>query len=149
MEVFSCVAAAASLAKTCFSTAKALHNLYEKYRNARSAIGNLHSEIVAIGAGIQFINEIFKRRPKLAHERFDANSDLEQTLSVSLAGCSLVMSCLNEEVERIQKAVDSDGFTGQMGIAQLIWKEDVMKDLLDALRGQHSAVASIVQCFQL
>ena len=149
MEAFSCAAAAASLGRTCLSTLKALYDLHEKYRNARATIAALHSEITVIGASMQYINVIFEQHPVLAQTRFYDNPELEQTFAAALAGCNLVLSCLDEEVEKIRTGMGSEDTKGRKGKAKLLWKEDTMKDLLHTLRGQHSAIFSIIQCLQV
>ena len=149
MDAFSCATAAASLGKSCLSTLKALYSLYEKYRNARTTIAALHSEITVIGASMQYINVIFEQHTDLAKTRFYENPALEQTFSAALAGCNLVLSCLDEEVEKILLEMGPEGSKGLKGKAHLLWREDVMKDLLHTLRGQHTAIFSIIQCLQV
>jgi hypothetical protein len=149
MEAFSCAAAAASLGRNCLSTLKALYNLHEKYRNARATIAALHSEITVIGASMQYINVIFEQHPDLAKKRFYDNPESEQIFAAALAGCNLVLSCLDQEVEKILAGMGAGDSKGRKGKAQLLWREDTMKDLLNALRGQHSAIFSIIQCLQV
>jgi hypothetical protein len=149
MEAFSCAAAAALLGRTCLSNLKALYNLREKYRNARTTIVDLHSEITVIGASMQYINVIFEQHPDLAKTRFYDKPELEQTFAAALTGCNLVLSCLDEEVEKIMAGMGSEDSKSRKGKAQLLWREDTMRDLLHTIRGQHSAIFSIIQRLQV
>lgn len=149
MEAFACVAAAASLGKNCLSTLTALHRLYEKYRNARTVIAALLSEITLIGVSIQYVNVIFEQHPEWVKTRFHHNPALEQTFGAALASCNLVLSCLDEEVEKIVAGMGPDDSKGRKGKAQLIWRDDTIQNLLHTLHGQHSAIFSIIQCLQV
>lgn len=149
MEVFSCVAAAASLGRNCLSTIKSLHNLYDKYHNAHRTIAALHSEVSVIGVSMQFVNVIFEEHQEAIKRRFTKIPELEQTFAAALAGCNLVLSCLDEDIEKILSRLGSQGSGGRRGRARVLWREDAMQDLLHTLRGQQSAIFSIIQCLHL
>src|SRR5437588_554575 len=78
---------------------------------------------------MQYINVIFEQHPDLAKTRFHDNPELEQTFAAALAGCNLVFSCLDEEVEKILAGMGPEDSKGRKGKAQLLWREDTMKDL--------------------
>lgn len=149
MDPFSYARAAASLGRNCLSTLQALYNLHEKYIGVRQTVEALHREIAAIGVSMQFINDIFEKNPDMAKTRFYHNPNLEQTFAAAIAGCSLVLSCLDEEVEKILIGIGPVGSKGRKGKARYLWKEETMNGLLQTLRGQHSAIFSIVQCLQV
>jgi len=149
MEVFSCVAAVASLGKSCLSTIKSLHNLYEKYQSARRTIAALHVEVAVIGASMQFVNVIFEEHQEIIKLRFTKIPELEHTFAAALAGCNLVLSCLDEDLEKILSRLGPEGSKSRKGKARMLWREDAMKDLLLTLRGQQSAIFSIIQCLHL
>jgi hypothetical protein len=149
MEVFSCVATVASLGKICLSTIKSLHNLYEKYHSARRTIAALHVEVAVIGASMQFVNVIFEEHREIIKLRFTKIPELEHTFAAALAGCNLVLSCLDEDLEKILSSLGPEGSKGRKGKARMLWREDSMKDLLLTLRGQQSAIFSIIQCLHL
>jgi hypothetical protein len=149
MEVFSCVAAAASLGRNCLSTINALHNLYEKYQAARRTIAALHVEVATIGASMQYVNVIFEEHQEIIKLKFKKIPELEHTFTAALAGCNLVLSCLDEDLEQILTRLGAEGSKGRKGKARMLWREDTLKELLFTLRGQQSAIFSIIQCLHL
>jgi hypothetical protein len=64
----------------------------------------------------------------------------------------VVFSCLDEEVRQIsgqaQRLEDIANLGWQKKI-QLLWNEDKMRELLQHLHGQGSAVALLIQVFQM
>jgi hypothetical protein len=149
MDPFTYARAAASLGRNCLSTFRALYNLHAKYATVRKTVEAFHGEIAAIGISMQYINGILEQNSDLAMAKFYHNPHVEQTFSAAIAGCNLVLSCLDEEVEKIQVGMGPEGSKGRKGKARWLWKEETMNGLLQTLRGQHSAIFSIVQCLQV
>ena len=149
MEAPSCVAAVVDIGKHCISTLKTLYRLHEKHRSARATIVAIHSEITVIGALMQFINVIFEHHHDFTRSRFVEHPELEQIFTAALAGCSLVLSCLDEDIEKFAADLNSEDFKGEKGELQTLWREDIVTDLLNALRGQHAAIFSIIQCLHV
>jgi len=142
---------ALAIAQACLITAKGLYDILDKYRNATTTITAIHAETTAVAASVQLLQHILQdpKNADLVQQRFEVLPDLQRNFVVAIASLEMVLACLDSEIERLHHGFGSGGYLGKRVRARLLWRESSMKDLLQTLRGQHSAIFSVVQCFQM
>lgn len=82
---------------------------------------------------------IYRNATDLA-KRLDSQKDLREVCDNALTGCRMTLAALNMEVGKLVEPTQS-GKTGKLKVAfkakaRTLWKEDVMKGLLDHTRGE-------------
>lgn len=67
----------------------------------------------------------------------------------ALTGCTLILSCLDEELGSLRQAAESGSTLTWSQRARILWKEETMQQLLQQLRGQVTALNLLLHCFQM
>jgi hypothetical protein len=75
--------------------------------------------------------------------------DVAAILDRSLTGCTVLFSCLNEEIGKVSKSADGHNTIAWKAKARMVWKNDTFKELLDGLRGQQLAITLLLQLLQM
>ncbi|PMD16650.1 hypothetical protein NA56DRAFT_752922 [Hyaloscypha hepaticicola] len=133
---------------TCLSAAQSLNELRNKYNDAPMTIVTICSEATLISASLSQIQNLVLRRHDLTNV-LQARPDLAAALDTSLIGCAVLFSCLHEEVQCITKgSMLPDKFTWK-GKARAIWNHDRLRELLDGLRGQQTAINTNINLLQV
>jgi hypothetical protein len=112
----------------------------------------IHTQATVISASLSQIQTLLLRNTEGISSLFDARPELYDVLDMALTGCMVVFSCLDEEVRQITgqaKSLEAVADLGWQKKLQLLWNEDKMKELLQHLHGQSSAVALLIQVFQM
>ncbi|OAL01654.1 hypothetical protein IQ06DRAFT_346283 [Phaeosphaeriaceae sp. SRC1lsM3a] len=76
-----------------------------------------------------------------------SRSDVIATFDVALTGCSVVFAVLNDEIAALVAECQEDMSWSQR--AKIVWKDAIMKDLLQQLRGQSAAIGLLIQALQI
>ncbi|KAK3323251.1 hypothetical protein B0T19DRAFT_476390 [Cercophora scortea] len=149
MDGVSCGVAALAVGKLCLATVRGLQTVFEKYRNAPQTVAALHTEVVAIGASMHYIQLILAKNPELETSRFYGDGDLAQLFLHALSGCRLVMISLQQQVSSLVGDMGQQGSTARKAKRRFLWKESSIKELLQTVRAQQAAISSIIQCLQV
>ena len=137
-----------SLIASSAATARALFDLQSKYTNAPTTIVAICSEAAVIGASLSQIQTLLFHKSESAGY-FESRPELADVLDVSLTGCTVVLSCLDEEIRRMPDTpVQTTGFTLR-NKARVVWNQDKLRDLLESLRGQQTAINLLIQLLQM
>jgi hypothetical protein len=108
--------------------------------------------VTVIGASLSQIQTLLLRNSDGISSLFDTRPELYDVLDMALTGCMVVFSALDEEVRQITgqaRRLEDIADLGWQKKVQLLWNEDKMKELLQHLHGQGSAVALLIQVFQM
>jgi hypothetical protein len=152
MEAFSCAAAAASLARNILSTIKGIDTICEKYKDAHNSLGFLKTEVTTISLSVQRIRFILDQPPGHLQAQVDGTPELKETFAAAFAACELIICRLAQDIEGFQTSIgatDPAPLGRLIGRAKFVWKEDSLRDLLQALRGQNESIMFLVQCLQV
>ena len=133
---------------TCVSTAQRLNELRNKYNDAPMTIIAICSETTLISTSLSQIQTLVLRRHDLTSV-LNARPDLAAALDTSLIGCAVLFSCLHEETQRITKGTTQPSQFTWKGKARAMWNHDRLKELLDGLRGQQTAINTIINLLQV
>lgn len=139
-----------SIAGRCVTVARELSALRDKYKHASLTISAICSESAVVNAALCKLQDLFDdTHDGEAFERFQSRPDLAAACDTALTGCTLLYSCLNDEVRSLQVASETAGGLSRTQKAKTLWKEDTMKELLQQIRGQTAALNLLLQCFHL
>jgi hypothetical protein len=77
------------------------------------------------------------RDPDWASSRLDSKPHLRLVFDNALAGCEIVVSIIDDEVENLMKSAGDDVSRqpSRMERVRYVWNEDTMKELLQQARG--------------
>ena len=106
------------------------------------------SEAAVIGASLSQIQTLILCKSE-SEGYFKPRPELADVLDVSLTGCTVVLSCLDEEIRRMSDTrLRTTGFTLR-NKARVVWNQDKLRDLLESLRGQQTAINLLIQLLQM
>ena len=144
MDPLSIAGAIAAISTNIIKTARGIYLLIDKYKHAEQTISAIHSQSYTISAFLGQIQDLSLRNPDVLQRVFESNTALEATFDAALSGCTEVYSILDIEIQKLY----SNGNSVKTKI-QALWKEDIMKDLLDQVRARNAALGFLVQGLQL
>ena len=133
---------------TCVSASLSLSELRSKYNDAPMTIVAICSEAKIIGASLSQVQNLILRRDDLTNV-LNTRPDLAAALDTTLIGCAVLFSCLHEETERITKGSTRRSQYTWWKKARVVWNHDRLKELLDGLRGQQTAIITIINLLQV
>ncbi|KAF2085753.1 hypothetical protein K490DRAFT_45933 [Saccharata proteae CBS 121410] len=132
----------------CLTTAKALQTLRDKYQNASRTIAAICSESTVISASLSQLQSLLVSDANHISDHLRDRPELYATFDTSLAGCMVIYSCLDDEVQRLSVQCHNADRATWKEEAKFVWNEDSMKQLLDSLRGQQQALTLLIQVLQ-
>jgi hypothetical protein len=144
-EPISITAAVLAVSDRCLSTARAISALRHKFKNAQITISAIHSESTVISASLSLIYNLIQRDPEALRSNFATRPELEGAFDTALTGCTLIFTVLDDEIQKLHV----DGELGIGGRVRVIWKDETMKELLQQIRGQQSALLLLTQALQM
>lgn len=132
----------------CLTTIRALDRIRAQFRHAEATITALCSETNIISASLAQIHNLVLSNPDALTRNLQQRPELVSTFDTALTGCLVVFSVLGDEVQKLSPT-GPDTAPDVLSRARVVWKEDVMKDLLHQIRGQQGALTLLIQALQL
>ncbi|KAK0616165.1 hypothetical protein B0T14DRAFT_522647 [Immersiella caudata] len=74
---------------------------------------------------------------------------MPMVLDQALTGCMVVISCLDAEIQRIIAAVADASRIRWRSRVRMVWNESHLSDLLSSIRGQQTAITTLIQLLQM
>ena len=148
MDPLSLTASILAITTACLKSAHLLDGLREKYKHAQVTISALCAEVIVISASLSQIQSLVLANPGAIITQLRSISEVIATFDTALTGCSVVIAVLNDEITALVTS-GQEGITNWRQRAKLIWKDDLMKDLLQQLRGQSAAIGLLIQTLQM
>lgn len=145
MDPLSIAASVGGLTCACLTIAKKLCDITGKYKGVSRLVNSIHSEAKIIGFSLSQLQGLLLDNSDEAILK----TEVREELDIVLTGCAVVFSCLKDEITALVERMESE--TGQLNVGDkvsVVWKEDNLKELLDRLRGQHTALGVLLQCLQ-
>lgn len=150
MDPLTITASVLSITTTCIHIAKDLSDLREKFKDAQMMISAICSESTVISASLAHIQTIVLSNPDALTTQLQFRPELEGAFDTALTGCMMVFSVLQDEVQSLTSSSKSASKDIGWSIkAKYLWKEENMKDLLQQLRGQQTALTLLIQALQM
>lgn len=144
MDPLSLTASILGITSACLKSAHLLDGLREKYKHAQVTISALCAEATTISAFLSQIQSLVLANQGAIVTQLRSRTDIVTTFDTALTGCSIVVAVLNDEIATLVTE-GSENDAGWRQKAMLAWKDNTMKDLLQQLRGQSSAIGLLIQ----
>lgn len=155
MDPLTLSTAIITIAAKCVTLTKEFSDIRSRFIFANLTIISICTESSVCSTALYTLQTCFSQHE---HQE-DANQRgphhlLDQPLFLSscdaaLTGCTLILSCLDEELGSLRQAVESGSPLKWTQRARVIWKEETMQQLLQQLRGQVTALNLLLHCFQM
>lgn len=149
MDPLSIPMAVITLIGTSVEIARATNHLHDKYKHAQLTIASISLECSIISTSLTCIQQHMQRASDSADRQISDSSDLREVFSYALTGCNILFEALVDEIDRLLQGASDDGKLGWKTRSRYIWKEGTMNDLLGQLRGQQTALTSLMQALQM
>jgi hypothetical protein len=102
-----------------------------------------------ISASLAQIQSLLLQRQDLAHVWKSQHAEMPMVLDQALTGCMVVFSCLDAEIQRITAGVADVSRIRWRSRARMVWNESHLNDLLSSIRGQQTAITTLIQLLQM
>jgi hypothetical protein len=148
MDPLSITAAVASLIFTCAKVTKCFQAVKSTYSSAPTTITSMTSECAVISTALSQIQSLVLKDPIILSSHLSSQNSLQTCFENVLTGCTLTMSVIEEEIGKLIEGEQGMGTVGFKAKVKFIWKEDMMVDLLQQIRGQQSALSLLTTVLQ-
>lgn len=146
MDPLSIAGSVVGLTATCLQTAKALHDLKDRFKYADVMIAAICTETTIISVSLSRIQSSMLSESSSLGEKLQESS-LSSTLDAALTGCYVVFDVLQSEINKLIERDDimNPEPLGFKGKTKLIWNESLMQELLGQLRGLQTSLTLLLQ----
>jgi hypothetical protein len=149
MDPFSLAASVGSLCGACIFTVKRLGAAAGKFKDASKILQEVYSEAKIITISLsQLQTTLVSDANKILAQALLA-PDIQNALDIALTGCSVTLSCIENEICSLTGEVDADQKLNFADRAKVVWKDDKFKELLQQLSRLHNAIAILQQGLQM
>ena len=150
MDPFTISMAVAPLVLSSTKLAMLMSAVRDSYKKAPTTLTATLTECKIIHIALFKIQELVYKNETDLSSRLKVQAPLQEAFDGALTGCRMTLSALNLELDKL---VEPKKGTKPMGIgfqakARLVWKEDIMKQLLDQTRGQMSSLRSLIELLE-
>jgi len=149
MDPLSVGASVGSLSGACIVTLKNLNELLGKFRDAPKTLRDLSSETKIISISLSHLRNVLISDEHSVLTQSLLKPDIRSALDVALTGCNVILSCLETEIRSLTVNIATGEKLSFSDRAKIAWKDDKFKELLQQLRRQHNAIATLNHCFQM
>lgn len=147
MDPLSIAAGIGSITVSCATLAKSIGNIRDKYKGAPQLVASLQAETKVIGISLSNLQRVLLNDTDSLQSRALLDPEIVATIDIALTGCSVTLSCLEEEIHGLVVALKNG--LGLFDKAGVVWKDDKLKDIQHQLRGQCSAISLLVTTLQM
>jgi len=135
------------ITSTCVATGKIIYDIVCKYQDAPRNMVAISSEATIISAALSQVQALILSNSDPEH-LLRTRPEIAATLDTALTGCMVLFSVLDQDLRELSRKIASDELSWK-GKAKMVWKQDKFQDLLDGLRGLHSAIGTLIQLLQM
>ncbi|MCJ1347402.1 hypothetical protein MMC31_005627 [Peltigera leucophlebia] len=122
----------------------------DSYKNAPTTLTATLAKCKIIHIALFKIQELVYKNEADLSLRLKAQAPLREAFDGALTGCRMTLAAINLELDKLvepKKGANSMEI-GFQAKARLVWKEDVMKQLLDQTRGQMSSLRHLIEILE-
>lgn len=129
-------------------TGKAIYDLSCKYQDAPRNMIAISSEVAVISASLSQIQALIlsKQDPEML---LRSRPEIAATLDTALTGCMVLFSCLNEEILNVSRYAQGQSDVSWKGKIRAAWKHEAFQELLYGIRGQQTAINTLIQLLNM
>lgn len=148
MDIVSVTAAAASLALNFAKACKSLVEIKESYDQAPMTVTSMATECKTITAALTHLQGLTLEKSAALSPGPTLSDNLATGFDEALTGCMLILSVLEAELRKIIEGGEEFGNMTFRKRVKHLWNEETMCQLLQHLRGQHTAVSTLISILQ-
>lgn len=149
MEPLSIAAGVASLVTACVKTIISLKAIADRYKSASLTIWAITFECSVIRRALSQIKYLFLHNLDSLISRLDSQSQLHAAFETALTGCSVTLNALDDELQKLAEGQRVSGESSRLVRLKYMWNEDIMKELLQHLRGQRGGINLLLTALQM
>jgi DNA repair ATPase RecN len=142
MDVVSSVATVIGLVFNFATAAKTCNDIRGRYKGAARTIDSLKHELETLQGALQELANLMMHDASALASRWDTNKTLSRTFARAMKGFERTIKGLQAELEGLKG--EKREITSLEKV-KVIWNEDGMRQHLDQLRGQASALQLLLQ----
>ena len=148
MDAITIGTSVASLVATITKGAQTCNTLLSKYKHAPQALASIDTQCTAIKLALSHVYWLANSNTELLSSQLHAQGPLAESFDVALTGCTVTFSLLDVELQKLcQQSKDKDTYSAKDRI-KFVWNEDLVRSLLDDMRGLQGAVTLLLTALQ-
>lgn len=147
MDPFTISMAVAPLILSSAKLTMIISAVKDSYKNAPTTLIATSTECRVMHMTLSKIQGLVYRNESALSSRLTAQKPLREAFDDALTGCRMTLAALNLELDKLvepKTAMRTTEF-GFQAKARLVWKEAIMKQLLDQTRGQMTSLHYLIQ----
>jgi hypothetical protein len=147
MDPLAIVSASSSLIISFVKATKSLSDIRNSLDNAPLSVLSMMTECKTISTALAHLQNLtLGNASDLCPPGMSAESVME-SFDNALTGCMLVLSALDTQLQRLveEEKPETMGFITRV---RHLWNEEAMNQMLGHLRGQHTAISTLISLFQ-
>jgi hypothetical protein len=149
MDPLSIATGAASLTTACVKSIRSLKAIANTYKSASLTILAISSECSVISTALSQIQNLFLHNPDSLKLQLGLQNQLHAAIETALTGCSVTLAALDDELQKLAEGQTVTGESSRLVRLKYMWNEDIMKELLQNLRGQHGGLNLLLTALQM
>lgn len=155
MDPVTLTSAILTIATKCVTITKDVNDVRSQFNFASLTIIAICTESSICSSALFKLQTLLAKRQE---QHTGISTSLQQLLDqplfltscdAALTGCTLILSCLDDELHDLRQAVEQGTELNWSQKARTVWKEKTMKELLESLRGQVTALNLLLQSSQM
>ena len=150
MDPFTISMAVAPLVLSSTKLVMLMSAVRDSYKRAPTTLTATLAECKIVHVALFKIQELVYQNETDLSSRLKAQAPLREAIDMALTGCRMTLSALNLELDKLvePKKGMNPVEIGFQAKARLVWKEDIMKQLLDQTRGQMSSLQYLIKILE-
>ncbi|QDS71001.1 hypothetical protein FKW77_007773 [Venturia effusa] len=149
MDPLSVTVSVATFLANCLITVTALKTLSPQYQHAVPTITSIVSETTILAAALAHIQQLLLINAPGLQDQGASGIELRQMFDTTLTACLITFSCLGEEVKTLTIKSADVAESHWRGKSRVVWKEEVMQELLRQIQDQQTTLGFLVQSLQM
>jgi cell division control protein 24 len=149
MDPLSIPASVAGLTSICITIVKKLGDVVSKFKSASLVVKSLQSEAKIISVSLSQLQSILLDDADAVPSQALLQPEVLSSVDTALTGCSITLSCLEDEIRSLVAKLALDEELGFVDRAEVVLKDDKFKELSQQLRGQYSALSILLHGLQM
>ncbi len=146
MDPLSVTVATASLTISVAKISQFLAKVKGSYDQAPMTVAAMMAECKTISTALTHLQTLTLEKPVALSSNLASPGTLMTSFDNALIGCMEVLSVIECE---LNKLVEDSGTMGFGARVRVLWNEETMSRLLQHLRGQHTAIGTLVSLLQV
>tara|TARA_R110002060_G_scaffold33158_5_gene43888 strand:+ start:149 stop:595 length:447 start_codon:yes stop_codon:yes gene_type:complete len=148
MDPLSIAASVGGLTTACLTIGLKLNDVASKFSDSSQIISALYSETRIISFSLSKLQSLLLGTDAAPSQAL-LQPDVLAALDVSVTGCAVTLSCLDDELRNLVPKLEKNQGLGFVDKAGFVFKDQKLKDLSNQLRGQCGGITFLLTCLQM